>query len=462
MIHRRWFYVLLWFALLFTGYIGVTTPVTAQERGPIYQVDVTGTVTNVTINYLERALRQAEASDATALIIQLGSEGAVLRAIRPFANQLADASVPVVVYVTPSGTQSGAPGAFFLSAAHIAAMAPDTSFGTPTPLADVDALLTEQTQNLVLNSVEQQLRAWNAARGRNTDWVDRAVRDGVQLTNQQAAAMTPPAIDIVASGSDELLTLLEGRVVQLENGETLQLQTLGRSPTALPPNLWERFRLLLADPTVAFLLLILGAIAVYGELANPGTTIFAGIGVVMLLGAMVGMLSLPVRWISVVGLIFAFTLIAMDLFVPSHGALTVFGIVVLIVSALTLIDTRQAPNTFVALWAILMVVLLTALFAALSIWLIVRTRKQPVSTGQEGLIGQLAEVRQRLAPDGMVFIEGALWRAISEDGIVETGEWVRVTAVYNLRLAVRRLDVADEGDGAPFHRAHQPTDSHEA
>lgn len=444
MTHRRWFYGLLGLFLLLALSVGTHSTAIAQQRGPVYSVAIEGTITNVTVDYLERALQQAEASNATALIIQLSSGGAVLQAIRPFASELAQAEVPIVVYVAPEGTQSGAPGAFFLSAAHIAAMAPNTSFGTPTPLAEVDAVLTQQTQDLLLDNVAQQLVNWNQRHSRNTDWVDRAVREGVQLTNEQAIALAPPAVDIIARDRAELLTLLEGRTVQLENGAEVQLNTLGREVTSIQPTLWEQFRLLLANPTIAFLLLVLGAIAIYTELVNPGTSIFAGIGIVLLIGAVVGLLSLPVRWISVLGLILAFTLIAIDIYTPTHGAMTVIGIVILIVSALTLIDTAQAPDTFVALWAVMVVVLLTAAFTVLSIWLIMRTRMQPVSTGSEGLVGRLAEVRKRLEPDGMVFIEGALWRAISEDGDAEPGEWVRVTAVHDLRLVVRRLSLDEE------------------
>ncbi len=446
MTYCRWVYSLIGLGLLLLIHISNSTVKTthAQPSGPIYIVEVQGTITNVTINYLERALRQAEASNATALIIQLNNQGSVLRAIRPFAARIAAAEIPVVVYVAPAQTHAGAAGAFFLSAAHVSAMAPNTSFGTPTPLAEIDDLLTEQTQELLLDSVEQQLHTWNADRGRNTDWVNRAVRSGVWLTNEQAIATNPPVVDIIARDTDELLTLLEGRTIQPENRAEVQLQTLGRELTPIRPTLWEQLRLLLADPTVAFLLLVMGAVAIYAELANPGTMIFAGIGIVLILSALVGMLSLPVRWISVAGLFLAFMLVAMDLYVPSQGALTVVGIVVLIVSALTLVDTVQAPNAFVALWAIMLVVLIALVVVVASIWLILRTRTQPIATGQEGMLGRLAEVRQRLEPEGMVFIEGALWRAISEDGEVEPGEWVRVMAIYDLRLVVRRLDADDD------------------
>jgi membrane-bound serine protease (ClpP class) len=417
----------------------------AQERGPIYLAQVDGVVTSVKVDYLQRALRTAEASDAMVLIIQVSSEGAVLRALRPLAVEVAEATVPVVVYVAPPGTESGATGAFLLSAAHIAAMAPDTSFGSTLPLADVDETLSEQTQELVLESVVDQIRGWNEARGRNTDWVDAAVRRGVVRNNEQAAAASPPAIDLIASDRDELLTLLQGRTVELENGETVELQTLGREATSIEPNPWEEFLLLLTDPTVAFLLLVLGCIAIYAELATPGIGIAAGIGGVLLLGSLIGWIVLPVNWLSLGGLVLAFSLIMADLYLPTAGGLTVAGLVLLIVSALTLIDTAQAPRVFVALWAILVVVLTIAAFAAVGVWLVVQTRDTPIATGQEGLVGRLAEVRKPLDPEGLVFVEGALWRAVSADGPVEVHEWVRVAEVHDLRLVVRRIDAIGEG-----------------
>lgn len=408
--------------------------------GPLYATEVQGTVTSVTIDYLRRALQQAEASDANALIIRLSSSGGVLSAIRPFAGEIARASVPVVVYVAPEGTQAGSTGALFLSGAHISALAPGTSFGSPYPLAEVDATLSAQTRELVLDSVTNQLREWNTARGRNTDWIDRAVREGAVLTNEQAIAARPPAVDLVAASQEELLTLLDGRTVKLENGRTLQLATLGRSITTVEPTLWEDMRMTLANPTFAFILLVLGAMALYLEFAAPGSSLFAGMGVVLLAGATAGLLVLPIRWWSLLLLLLAFGLIGAEFFVPSHGGLSVIGLALMVVGALTLIDPAQAPGAVVAVWVVLLVALALAAFAAFGIWLALRNRQRPVTTGQEAMIGKLAEVRRRLDPEGMVFVDGALWQALSEDGIAETGDWVRVVAIHDLRLVVRRLD----------------------
>jgi membrane-bound serine protease (ClpP class) len=419
--------------------MGAVPSIQAQVSGPIYRVEVEDVVSSHAVNYLRRAVREAEAADAQALLIRIAPQGAVLRDVRQFAAELAAAQVPVVVYVGPSGADAGAAGSWLLSAAHIAAMAPDTRFGAAVPLAEPNPQLTEQTRELFLQEVIAQIGGWNRERGRSDAWVDQAVREGAVLTNSQAIALNPPAVEIVARDAAELLTLLEGRVVVLENGAERTLRTLGQPTELLAPTLWEQVLLFLANPTIAFLLLVMAGIAIYAELVTPTFGMLAAIGAVLILASMVGFFALPVRWISVLGILIAFGFIAADLYVASHGATTVIGLVIFVVSALTLFDTAQAPGVTVAIWAVFMVALLLGGLAVVGIYLALRTRRQPVATGQEGLIGRLAQVRRRLEPEGMVFVEGALWRAVSEDGDVELGEYVRVTGVYELRLTVRRV-----------------------
>lgn len=425
-------------ALCAVGF-GFIAPAQAQVNGPVYRVEVEDVVSSHAVNYLRRAVREAEAAGAEALVIRIAPQGAVLRDVRQFAAELAEANVPVVVYVGPSGADGGAAGSWLLSAAHIAAMAPETRFGAAVPLAEPNPQLTEQTQELFLNEVSSQLAGWNRDRGRSDAWIDQAVREGAVLTNSQAVGLNPPAVEIVARDVDELQTLLEGRVVTLSNGDERTLQTLGRPTQPITPTLWEQLLLFLANPTIAFLLLVMAGIAIYAELVTPTFGVLAAVGATLLLASMVGFFALPVRWISVLGIFIAFGFIAADLYVASHGATTVIGLVFFIGSAFTLFDTAQAPGVTVAVWAVLLVALLLAGLAGLGIFLAVRTRNRPVTTGQEGLIGRLAQVRRRLEPEGMVFVEGALWRAVSEDGDVEAGEYVRVTGVFELRLSVRRV-----------------------
>ena len=407
--------------------------------GPLYRATVSGTLTAVSTGYLQRALHLAEAANASALIIELSNSGAVLSEARAFAGEIAAAKVPVVVYIT-QGTESGAAGALFLSAAQIAAVAPGSSFGSPSPLTQVDAALSQQTRDMLLDEVARQLRDWNAAHGRNTAWIEQAVRAGVVLNNQQASALRPPAVDLVAASSAELLTLLEGRQISLLDGRTVTIAALGRTVVEVGPTAWESLRLALADPTLAFVLLVLGVIAIGLEFAAPGTSLFAGIGVVLLLAAGLGLVVLPLRLWALGLLVLALALMAGEFVAHTHGALAIAGMALMTVSALNIIDPAQAPGTFIAVWAIVLVGLALATFVALAVWLALRSRQRPVTTGQEAMVGKLAEVRQRLAPDGMVFIDGALWQAIVDGEAAEPGEWVRVVSVHNLHLVVRHLD----------------------
>jgi membrane-bound serine protease (ClpP class) len=416
------------------------TPTAAQGRGPLLLVEVDEVISRFTVEYLRQALTQAEASSAEALIIRLGGQGAVLDALQPFAAELAAAGVPVVVYVAPIGTSAGAAGSYLLSAAHVAALAPETSFGTASPLISVAQLNDEAVRARALDEAAAQLRDWNTARGRSSAWVDQAVAEGVIIDNEQALAFDPPAVDLVARDLDELTTLLHGRSVTLADGSERVLETLGRTPTPLAPSIWQRLLLLLANPTVAFLLLVMAAIAIYAELLTPTVGALAGLGVVLLIGALTGFTALPINWLSLLGLLLALGLIGADLLTPSHGALTIGGLALLVVSALTLFDSVQAPGVSVAPWAIGMVALTVIGFVAVGVTLIVRTRSKAPEIGQEAFVGKLAEVRKRLEPEGLVFVEGALWRAVSESGDIEVGDYVRVTGVYQLRLTVRELE----------------------
>jgi membrane-bound serine protease (ClpP class) len=420
--------------------IAAPAPQAAFGSGPIYTVAVQGPVTNATIAYLRRALQQASAAKANALILNLQSSGGVLREIRPLAAEIVAADVPVVVFIAPSGTQSGAAGAFFASAAHFSAMAPNTSFGSPYPLVQVDQALSPGTQTLISDSVADQLRDWNRSRGRSVAWVEQAVQSGVILTNQQAMATNPPAIQLVAANTEQLLSLLDGQVVTLANGAAVQLRTLGAQPQPIPPTLAETFWQVLAEPNVVFALLVLGALAIMLEFAAPGTSIFAGIGIAMLIAALIGLFALPFSGWAFGLIILGLVLVGLEFVVTSHGGLTIAGFVALAVGGLNLIDPLQAPGAGVDPWAVMIVVVILAGLIVAGFGLAMQVRRKPAATGAESLVGRIAEVRQPLNPQGMVFLEGALWQAVSESGTVDVGDWVRVESVHKLRLIVRPIE----------------------
>ncbi len=425
---------------LWLGWWTISSGAAAQSVNPVYLAEYDGVLSSYAAGYIRRALREAEAANAQALIVQLTPRGAVVQEARALASDLAAARIPVIVYITPAGHDAGAAGSWLLPAAHIAAMAPGSRFGIAAPLFAPSPGLSESTQDLLLGEQLQQFSAWGVERNRNVEWAETALRSGFIATAAQAIEANPPIIDLVVRDQAELLQRLEGRVVTLADGSQTTLATLGQRPFVVDVNLVEAFLLVLANPTVVFVLLIMAGLAFYAEFLSPTVGILAGLGVLLLAGAIIGMIALPVQWLSVLGILLAFGLVATDLFVPSHGTLTVIGVGIMIASALTLFDTAQAPGVAVALWVVILVAVLIALFALSGVWLALRSRDRPVTTGQEGLIGRIAEVRKRLDPEGMVFVEGALWRAVCENGTAEEGELVRITGIYALRLTVQRID----------------------
>jgi membrane-bound serine protease (ClpP class) len=233
--------------------------------------------------------------------------------------------------------------------------------------------------------------------------------------------------------------LLDGRVVKLEDGRSVQLTTLGQTVTPLAPTLWDGLRLALADPTIAFILLILGALAIYLEFGAPGTSVFAGIGVVLLAGAATGLLVLPIHLWSLLLLLLGFVLIGVEFFAPIHSALVVTGLALVLVGALNLIDLIQAPGATINVWVVPVAALALGVLAACSLWAAVRNRSRPVLTGIEALIGRVGVAISDLAPQGMVRVDGEVWSAVADVALIPAGEQVQIVAVEGVTIWIQRL-----------------------
>lgn len=411
----------------------------AQTRGPVYYVTAEQGMTQPAVGLVGRALREAEAAGATALVIEAHGGGSI-GATWPLAQALADAPVPVVVYIVPRNAQSGPVGTLLISAAHVAAMAPGASIGFAEPLVEVPARFSAATQEIVVDDAVKRLTSWARERGRNDEWVEQAVRSGAIIEAERAQALEPPVIDLVVTGEDELLQALQGRQVTLANGEERTLETLGAPIQRVTPTVWEALGQLLALPTVGFVLFVIGGIALYLELANPGIGIPGIAGGILIIAALTGFVLGEVRPLAVILLAAGLVVVGLEHVAMSHGGFTVAGLVLLVAGALYLVDPARTPGLGVSYVAIGGVAALLGAVAAGLVALAVRVRAHRPVTGQDALLGQLAEVRRPIAPEGMVFLNGALWSAWSDEGPFANGEFVQVAAVDGLRLYVRALD----------------------
>jgi len=424
-------YVLALLCLLAAG------TASAQGRGRLYWVTVDQGLSVPAADRVRRALGQAEAANATALVVELRSGGS-LNAAWPLARALYAARVPVVVWVGPRGADGGPVGTLLLAAADVAAMAPRATVGFAAPLVDVPAGFSEATQQLVVDDAAMQLAAWARERGRNAAWLERAVRSGAIIDAEQAIELEPPVVDVVAS-AEELPAALQGRQITVGEAEAT-LETFGARIQRVTPSFWEGLGQFLAIPTVAFLLFVLGGIAIALELTTPGLGIPGATGAIMIVAALVGFWLGDVRPLAVLVLVSGMVLVGLEHVVAAHGGLALTGTVLIVFGALFLVDTSRAPGMGVSLVVVGGVALALGAAVLGLLALATRVREQRPVTGRDALLGRLAEVRQPVAPEGLVFVDGALWSAWTDQGQFGAGELVEVAGIDGLRLYVKRVE----------------------
>ncbi len=431
----------------------------AERRVDVVRVD--GTITPPMARYVGRAIARAEDDGAAAVVLAVDTPGGLSSAMDDIIDDILQSDVPVVVYVSPRGARAASAGVFIAYAAHVAAMAPGTRIGSASPIflgedgsaSDGDETLARK----VTNDAVSQIRNLADLRGRNADWAEQAVRDAVNVTADEAVRLR--VVDLLAPNVEALLEQIDGRTVRMETGDLI-LSTRGAEVRDVDMGLMEQFLQLLADPTIAYLLLSLGGLGLFLELSNPGAILPGVVGGLFLLLALYGLGTLPVNWAGVLLIGFAFLLFAVDLFVPSFGSLTIGGIVSFVLGSYLLIGSGAPPGFEVArpvIWTLTACLVGFFLFVAGSV---VRTRLRRPATGREGLVGQVGTVRRALNPDGMVYLAGELWRATAPGGTeIPAGTPVVVTAVDGLRLTVRPAtapEIEATREAAPDRRTVVP------
>ncbi|MBI2909083.1 MAG: nodulation protein NfeD [Chloroflexi bacterium] len=403
---------------------------------------VKGAINPVVASYIDRGITQAESEVASAVVIQMDTPGGLDSSMREIVQRILISRVPVIVYVAPQGARAASAGTFILMAAHIAAMAPNTATGAAHPVA-IGAPSTpgapapetrSPTEAKAENDAVAYIKSIAAERKRNADWAEKAVRESVSVTEQEALSLN--VIDIVAPDVASLLAQAEGRQAAVSTG-TVTLRTAGAQAVGLEMNFVERWLFTISDPNIAYILLSLAMTGLFLELANPGAILPGIVGGISLLLALFSLGMLPVNYAGVLLIVLAFILFVAEVFVTSHGMLAIGGVASLTIGSLILMSS-SAPYFAIDRRLIAAVVLTISAFFVFVVGAIIRSHRRRASTGWEGLLGTRAKARTALNPEGFVFVEGERWDAISEDGAVEPGEEVIITKVDGLRLTVTR------------------------
>lgn len=410
----------------------------AGQGGEVFVLTLDGVINPVTASYLARGIATAETAGAEALIVQLDTPGGLMDSTEQMVRAIANARVPVIVYVAPRGARAASAGVYITYASHVAAMAPDTRIGAATPVAYGEqgepVSLPEAMQRKIEQDALAALRSLAQERGRNLEWAERAVREAASATAREAVEQR--IVEILAEDLSDLLRQLDGRVVALASGNIVTLRTVHASVRFLPMRPLERFLLTITNPTVAYLLLSIGLLGLWIEFSQPGVSLPGVLGGVCVLLGLYALGTLPVNWAAVFLMLLAFIFFAFDIFASTHGVLTIGGLVSFIMGSLLLFQSPE-PYLRVQPWAIALVAAIVLAVAVLIVRAAVRGQRRPVVSGPEALIGMVGEARQDLDPEGLVFVDGALWRARSVAGRIEAGRAVEVVRIEGLLLHVR-------------------------
>lgn len=408
----------------------------------VSQVDIEGVISPVTVRIVSTALDRAREARSAALVIRLDTPGGLERSMRSVVQQILNSDVPVVVYVGPTGARAASAGVFITMAAHVAAMAPATNLGAAHPVAAGGGSIDKESMKKIENDAAAFARTIALARGRNAEWAEKAVRESVSATEREA--VTLKIVDLVAESIPDLLGKIDGRTVKTSRGD-VALRTKGAAIDPIEIGLRDRILNVITDPNVAYILMTLGVLGLFFELANPGVILPGVIGGISLILAFFAFQSLPINYAGLLLILFGVILLVAEIKVVSHGILSIGGAVSMVLGSLMLYDAPAGMNLRVS-WAVIipMVGLTVGLFAIALAAGVRALARRPV-TGAEGLIGLTGLVREPLTPEGLVLVQGELWRAVADGAVPQAGEPVRVVAIDGLKLKVVKADAQGGG-----------------
>ena len=426
--------ILLLLGLLTTAFIAIEAQAATSTIDVLH---VEGVINPVVVDYTKRGIEHAEDTNAVACIIQLDTPGGLDTSMRDIIKDIVNARVPVVVYVSPSGARAASAGVFITVAAHVAAMAPNTAIGAASPVAmgeGGEQQMSETMKEKIVNDAAAYIRSLAEAQGRNMEWAEKAVREAVSATEQEALELN--VIDMVAPDLETLVSQLDGRQVTMLGGAVITLNTQGATINHISMNTIEDFLYAISDPNIAYLLLSLAMLGIMAEISNPGLIFPGVVGAICLLMAFFSLGMLPVNYAGILLIVLAFALFIAEVFTVTFGLFTAGGLTALILGSLILF--KGGPLFQVNPWLIATVSIIIAAVVAFVINRAIQAYRRQPATGREELIGKTALVKAALDPEGIVFFRGERWTAESEEGPVEPGETVVIKKVDALKLYVTK------------------------
>jgi membrane-bound serine protease (ClpP class) len=403
--------------------------------GNIFLGEVNGVISPATSSYFLRTITVAEKEEAVCLIIKLDTPGGLDASMREITKRILNAEIPVIIYVAPKGARAASAGVFILYASHIAAMAPGTNVGAAHPVnmggEKLDSVMVEK----VTNDAVAYLKAIAKEKGRNTVWAEKSIRESASIDAETALSIG--VCDLLAGDIDDLIAKSHKRSVHIGDKEIV-LDTESKSVQNIPMTFKESLLLILTNPTVAYILLLLGVYGLFFELQNPGM-IFPGVvgGICIILG-FYALQLLPVNYAGVALILLSAILFILEIYITSHGLLTIGGIVALIFGSLILFES-DVPFLRLSWEVIVIAVVIIAAFFIFIVSMGIHAQFKKKVTGKEGLIGTIGEARTDInVSGGTAFIHGEFWNAVSDE-VIKKGSRVKIVSSENMVVKVEKI-----------------------
>ncbi|MBN8735075.1 MAG: nodulation protein NfeD [Xanthomonadales bacterium] len=437
-----------WLLLLAVATVGAAAPESPMAHPEVVVLRVDGAISPASADYVVRGIQRADSIHATAVVLELDTPGGLSSSMRDIIKAILASPVPVIGYVAPSGARAASAGTYIMYACHVAAMAPATNIGAATPVSltgggslplpastsgkGVPAPIGDTEMRKVTNDAVAYIRALAERRDRNADWAEKAVRDAVSVSAEEALKLH--VVDLVAPDVPALLADVDGRSVETSAGARV-LHTRDATIQTVAPGVRSQFLGVIANPSVAYILLLIGLGGLVMEGMHPGGVLPGVVGAICLLLALYAFQLLPVNFAGLGLILLGVILIVSEAFVPAYGVLGTGGVVSFVIGSVILMRTG-VPGYGIALPVVVGVAIAAAGVLVGIVWMAMRSRKRPVVSGREEMVGAVAEVVADFEGLGMVHVHGERWQARS--GIpLKRGQRVSVTGMHGLVLDVQ-------------------------